>query len=84
MADGAQRTQWGHTAAIMMTLQKVWTGTGPPLVELIPQKYRDEATEDLTPEEEEAQSALAFAELEAGLKALSRQMEPQIAGFKGK
>lgn len=83
MADGAQKTAWAHTAALMLAAQKVFTGEGPRLFELIPERYREDAIEELSDEDEEANSALAFAELEAGLKALSRQHEPRIAGFKG-
>lgn len=81
MADGAQRTAWSHTVALMLAMQKIQTGSGPRLVDLIPERYREDAEAELSPEDEEAQSALAFAELEAGLKALSRQTEPRIAGF---
>jgi hypothetical protein len=81
MADGAQRTAWAHTAALILGHLKIMTGQGPRLIDLIPERYRVDASEELSPEDEEANTALAFAELESGLRALSRQAGSTIAGF---
>lgn len=83
MADGRERAEWAHTAALMLGFQRTMTGTGPQLLDLIPERYRDDAAEERSEEDEAAESALAFAELEAGLKAMSRQAGPRIAGFTG-
>lgn len=83
MADGRQRTAWSHTAALMLGFQKSMTGQGPRLIDLIPERYHGEDAEQLTEEMEEVSAEIAFAELEAGLKALSRSRERKIAGFKG-
>lgn len=81
MADGQQKIAWTHTLAIGIMFNKAMGGKGPPILELIPKRYRRDPK--LAAADEEANSELAFAELEAGLKALSAtQREPTIAGFK--
>ena len=82
MVDGQQKTQWLHSSAMYLGFLRTMTGAGPQFIELIPERYRgDDIEETLSEADEEAQSALAFAELESGLKALSAQREPRIAGF---
>lgn len=81
MVDGREQTAWAHSAALMLAFNKSMTGQGPRFIDLIPGRYREDVAEEVSAEDEAAESALAFAELEAGLKALSRQMEPKIAGF---
>jgi hypothetical protein len=80
MFDGNQKLAWNHTLALGMMINKAMGGTGPNVIDLIPKRYREDG-KPRSAKHEEAESALAFAELEAGLKALSRQWEPKIAGF---
>jgi len=74
LADGRQEAGWGYTAALLAGHQKVMTGHGPKLIDLIPERYRrDDAV--LTDDQDAEAADLAFAELESGLKALSRKRE---------
>ncbi len=82
MFDGNQRLAWNHTLALGVMVNKAMGGNGPNVMDLIPKRYREVGKRSA--KDEEAESALAFAELEAGLKALSRQWEPRIAGFEGR
>lgn len=72
MADGRQGAAWARTAATIAGVHKSMTGQGPRLIDLIPKQYLGEKDPKATAEQDEAEAALAFAELESGLRALSQ------------